>query len=117
MLGYSRVVREMSQREKKRKGIRKETEEEQISSDEDVEGNAELGAARDGVGGSTGGDSIDRVSVNPSLTSGCTGRKPPATMWTFGTIAGIQLLIFACGCPIGWEKFVSGWMLPFSPRR
>lgn len=41
------------------------------------------------------------------LTLTCAGRKPPQTMWSFGTMAGIQLLLFACGCPIGWEKFVS----------
>lgn len=35
------------------------------------------------------------------------GSSKIVNMWSAGHMAGIQLLIHACGCPIAWEKFVS----------
>ncbi|ORY77185.1 hypothetical protein BCR35DRAFT_292255 [Leucosporidium creatinivorum] len=71
--GFGRVMREKSQREKRKMRGRK------VESGEESEGEGE----GEGGGGS-------RKTVN---------------MWSAGQMAGIQLFIHACGCPIAWEKF------------
>lgn len=36
----------------------------------------------------------------------------PRTMWSYGRIARIQVLVWACGCPAGWEKLYSNEDVP-----
>lgn len=88
--GFGRVMREKSQREKRKMRGRK------VEVEEESDGEGEVGVE----------DDSEMVG---------SGSRKTVNMWSAGKMAGIQLLIHACGCPIAWEKFVSALSFSRSP--